>query len=111
MLSWIHSIIERAISHLIYTRQNSWVPAILIEVFLGFTQSLHANYGRVPRLGHDRYLPDLFQFISYPTIRRYTIYILTASLNNSERTRKILKIINNPPTFVVITEINPKCDF
>jgi hypothetical protein len=39
--------------------------AILIEVFPGFHQSLQANVGAVPQIGHDHFLPDPFHFINY----------------------------------------------
>lgn len=32
-------------------------------------QSLQANIGLVPQLGHDCILPDLFQFLNHPTIQ------------------------------------------
>jgi hypothetical protein len=44
------------------------------EIFRGYLQ---ADVGTVPDLGHDRFLPNPFQFI----IRRYIVYLLTASQN------------------------------
>jgi hypothetical protein len=44
--------------------------AILIKDFCGFPQSLKANVEIVPRLGHDRFLPHLLQFI-HPTLYKY----------------------------------------
>jgi hypothetical protein len=36
----------------------------------------------VPFVGHGRFLPNPFQFISHPTFVRYIVLTLTASLNN-----------------------------
>jgi hypothetical protein len=41
------------------------IPAILNEGFCGFPQPLQANAAIYPQLGHDRFLPNPFQFISY----------------------------------------------
>jgi hypothetical protein len=41
--------------------------------FRGFQQSLPENVRMVPRLGHYSFLP-----ISHPTIRRYTVSMLSA---------------------------------
>jgi hypothetical protein len=38
--------------------------------------------GIVLRVGHDRFLPNLFQFICHPTIELYKGQLLTASQNN-----------------------------
>jgi hypothetical protein len=38
-------------------------PAILAEDFRDFPQSLQENSGMVPRLGHDRFLPNPFRYI------------------------------------------------
>jgi hypothetical protein len=42
-------------------------------VVRGSHQSLRANAGMVPRLGHESFLPNLFQFIDHLTIRRYVV--------------------------------------
>jgi hypothetical protein len=68
-------------------RISAGTPAIMTEVFRGFPQTHHANYGRVPRLDHDRILPNPYQFI-YSTIRNYIFSILKASLNNNPRGKK-----------------------
>jgi hypothetical protein len=53
-------------------------PAILIKVSYGFPQSLHANVGdSTLKLAHNRFKPNLFQFIS-------TLYNLV-----TEKRRKI----------------------
>jgi hypothetical protein len=57
---------------------TSWSqrPAILIEVFQGFPQSLQAN---ALKLYHDRFLPNPFQFITIdlaPYHRRYVVKLL-----------------------------------
>jgi hypothetical protein len=36
----------------------------------------------VPGLGYDSFLPNPFQFISHPVIKRYVFLIFKASLNN-----------------------------
>jgi hypothetical protein len=41
-----------------------------LEGFRGFTQSLHANIGIVPRLSHTHFLPNPFQFLYHRSIRR-----------------------------------------
>jgi hypothetical protein len=41
---------------------SAGAPAGLIEVYHGFPKSLQVNVGIVPRLGHDRFLPDPLQF-------------------------------------------------
>jgi hypothetical protein len=41
---------------------SSSTPAIIIIISLCFAQSVQANTGIVPRLGHDHFLPNLFQF-------------------------------------------------
>jgi hypothetical protein len=40
--------------------------AILTGVSSGFPQSLQANAGTAPRLGHDHFRPHPFHFISHP---------------------------------------------
>jgi hypothetical protein len=48
---------------------------IIIVNFRGFSQSLQENTGIVPRLGHNRFFPNPFQFIRHPTttIRNYLV--------------------------------------
>lgn len=41
-------------------------------MFRGFLQSFHPDVGTVPRLRHDRFLPNPFKHISHPTVRRCT---------------------------------------
>jgi hypothetical protein len=41
--------------------------------FRGFPQSLRPNSGIVSRLGHDRFLPNPFQFTYHPTSERYSL--------------------------------------
>jgi hypothetical protein len=55
--------------------------AILREGFRGFSQSPQANVTIVPKLGHGRFLPNLFQIISHSIIRRSIVLVLKASLN------------------------------
>jgi hypothetical protein len=45
-------------------RISDGTSAVLIEDIRGFPQS-PKNAGRVPRLGHERFLTDPFQFIIY----------------------------------------------
>jgi hypothetical protein len=45
----------------------------MIDVFHDFSQVLQVNVGIIPRLHQDRFLPDPFQLIIIPTIRRYVI--------------------------------------
>jgi hypothetical protein len=68
-------------------RISTGTPTILTDVFRGFPQSLQANSGWVLLLGYDRFLPNPLQFIYHPTIRRYVISILKASLNNPRKKR------------------------
>jgi len=42
----------------------------LTDIFL-----FQTNSGLIPRLGHDLYVPNSFQFITHPTICRYIIRI------------------------------------
>jgi hypothetical protein len=44
-------------------RISAGIPVILTEALRGFPQSLQVKVGIVLRLGHDRYLPNPFQFI------------------------------------------------
>jgi hypothetical protein len=59
-------------------RNSAGTPVTLTEVFYCFTQSLQANTGIEPRLGHDRSLPSPFRFIinhlSYYSTQ-YCLYI------------------------------------
>jgi hypothetical protein len=54
---------------------------VLILTDFLFFQSLEANALMVPRLGHDRFLPNHSQFINYryPIIRRNIFWILSTS--------------------------------
>jgi hypothetical protein len=38
-----------------------------------FPQFPHVSSGRVPQLGHARFLQNPFQFIRHPTARGYTV--------------------------------------
>jgi hypothetical protein len=44
----------------------SWTPAVLMEVFGGFSQSLQINAGILTLLAHCRFLPNPFQFFLHP---------------------------------------------
>jgi hypothetical protein len=46
------------------------------KVFHGFSQSLQANAGIVPKLGHDRFLPYNLQLINHLLPCHSTLYIL-----------------------------------
>jgi hypothetical protein len=50
--------------------------AILTEVFNGFTQSFQKNAGKLPRLDHNRFLPDLCNslFINNPITRHFVTF-------------------------------------
>jgi hypothetical protein len=48
------------------------------EIFRRFPQS---NAVILSQLDHCRFLPDPYQFVSHPTVRRYRVLILTVSLN------------------------------
>jgi hypothetical protein len=82
---------------------STGTPAILIEGFPDFPQPLRENSVTVPRLGHDRFIPNPSQFVSHPIIRRYEI--LTASvipppILSSDGVIHRLKIaLNNSVTF------------
>jgi hypothetical protein len=43
------------------------------EVLRGIPQSLQATVAIVPQFGHDRFLPNLLQFINDSTILRYNL--------------------------------------
>jgi hypothetical protein len=55
-------------------RISAVTSTILIDVFHGFSQSLRANSGIVPGLGHDHFLPDSLQFISYDSSYHLMLY-------------------------------------
>jgi hypothetical protein len=59
-------------------------PHILTDVYCGFLQSLHADFGIVPQLGQVYILPNPFEFIIHPTAQCYTVLILRVFLNNQE---------------------------
>jgi hypothetical protein len=66
-------------------RSSTGTPVIVTEIFRSVPQSLHSNSGIVSRLGQDLFLPNPFHFIIIhvsPIIRRYTVSILKASVNN-----------------------------
>jgi hypothetical protein len=48
--------------------------------FRGFPQSIQANSGILPRLFHNCFLPDPFQFISHRTLLHCTIFVLNRLL-------------------------------
>jgi hypothetical protein len=64
-------------------------PAVVTESFHAFLQSLPANAGIVPLLGHDPFiLFDIFsnsRFVRPPSVSRYVVQQLTASLSNIQR--------------------------
>jgi hypothetical protein len=62
---------------------------ILIEISHGTSQSFQTNARIAPWLGHDYFLPNIFQFISYPTMWCYITYILTVSLNKPLKVRAL----------------------
>jgi hypothetical protein len=43
-------------------------PVLLTEALPGFPQSVGVNFRIVPQLGPDHFLPNPFQFFSYPII-------------------------------------------
>jgi hypothetical protein len=53
---------------------SAGTPVVLIDFFHSLLHSLQANAGTLPRLGHDRFLPDPFQLVWI--IRRYIISVL-----------------------------------
>jgi hypothetical protein len=59
---------------------SAGTSAILTIILRGFSQYLHAKAGIVPRLGHNGFVQNSFQFIYPPTIRRYIVSILIASI-------------------------------
>jgi hypothetical protein len=64
-------------------RISARTQAILTEIRRGFPQSFQVYSGLVPRLSHDRFLPNPLQFVSHHIIRRCFVLILTSSLNNA----------------------------
>lgn len=44
-------------------------PAVLIDVFRDFPQSLQADVEIIPRIGHDNFCTNFFQLIYRPAIR------------------------------------------
>jgi hypothetical protein len=59
---------------------------LAVLTFLWFSSASPCNASMVPELGHGCFLPNPFQFISYPTIW-CIVYILTATLSNTKKTR------------------------
>jgi hypothetical protein len=53
--------------------QNTGYPDRVFVFFL----SLQKNSGIVPRLGHDRFLPNPFHFFNLPTVQRDVVFLLT----------------------------------
>jgi hypothetical protein len=71
-------------------------PAILLEVFGGFPQSLLANSGIVLKLGHDLFLTNYFPFIiihlpSYH--RRYIVLLLKKRLKLNYKQKGIIETL------------------
>jgi hypothetical protein len=56
----------------LYSCSRSDGPEISAETW---TQTLGANTRIIPRLGHNRFLPNPFQFIHHRPIRLYTVYV------------------------------------
>jgi hypothetical protein len=56
-----------------------------------FRTYLQADVGTVPDVGHDRFLPDPFQFIT----RRYTVYLLTATQNIPSKEKGVAYLVHS----------------
>jgi hypothetical protein len=52
------------------------ISAILTGGFRGFPRALQGNTGILFRLGHNRFHPNPFQFISNRLIRRYVVSVV-----------------------------------
>jgi hypothetical protein len=59
-------------------------PVFLTEAFPAFPQSVEVNSRIVPQLGPGHFLPNPFQFMSYPIIWCCVLQILSASWNNPQ---------------------------
>jgi hypothetical protein len=88
----ISLIIKRIIQNLNRGAENAGVPRTLktyirevlgsnlgrragySEIFRGFPLSFRANAGIVPKFGHDRIVPNPFQFIIYQSSYHSTLY-------------------------------------
>jgi hypothetical protein len=57
------------------TLKSATAPAILTEIFRGSSQTLHTDAGIFLRLGHDRLLPNSFQFVIHHLYYHLTLYI------------------------------------
>jgi len=66
-----------------WTWLRQWVP--WLEIFHGFPQSAHATARLVPILGSKNWVPNHFQFTSYPILHAEQPRILAASLNKQKK--------------------------
>lgn len=69
------------------SRPVAWNPDIL----RGFPQFLQSNARLIPRLVYNRFLPNHFKLLIHPTIQRYTVSTLKASL----KPRKTMNLWGN----------------
>jgi hypothetical protein len=79
--------------------------------FRDFPQSVQANSGVVPRLGHDRFFSRDFPIhnVSHRTIRRDIIWLLTASLSDPQSKHSWLeRIICQRKTYQCMNHGRPR---
>jgi hypothetical protein len=66
-----------------YVMHGSNLVRIMTQVLVVFLSPFKANSWIVRRLGRHCFLSKPFRFISRPTIRRFVVSIIRASLNNT----------------------------
>jgi hypothetical protein len=63
--------------------------------FSWFSSARPGKFLKSTSISYDRFLPNPFQFISHPIIRRYIIWTLTVFLNN-QLIRRLLQMCDSP---------------